>query len=343
VRSWAPVLPLKWEWDSHPINIYFMVIKRCIVSTGRLVPSINLVVWGHGPGPIPLKWVIFPLHRYIFAWWSSKDELLPLASLVPWVNLVVWGHGPWVLPLKWVAFPPYEYIFDGHQKMYCFYLSVLSPGSTLWCGVMSGSYLWNEWHSHPTINIYSMVIKRCIASMGRLVPWVLPISMGCLVPWVNVVVCYHGPLGPTSLKWVRFPSYKYIFDGHQKIYHFHWSDLSPGSTLWCGVIAPWALPLKWVRFPPFDGHQKMYRFHWSSSPLGQPRGVESWSPGSYLWNEWDSHSIIYIYLMLIKRLIVSTGRLSPLGQPCGVGSWPLGATSEMSDIPTLYKYIFDGH
>jgi hypothetical protein len=256
-----------------------MVIKRCIVSTGRLFP---------------------------------------------WVNLVVWGHGPWVLPLKWVRFPPYKYIFDGHQNMYPLHLSVLAPGSTLWCGVMPGCYLWNEWYSHP-IDIYCF--------HGSLSPG-STLWYGVMAPWVP------------PLKWVRFPPHKYIFDGHQAMYRFHRSVLSPGSTLSCWVMPVSYLWNEWdshpiniyllvierLLFPLVSlvhlvvwghgtlgptseyicyGRQKIYCFHWSSCPLGQPWGVRSWHPGSYLWNEWDSHSI-NIYLMVIKRCIVSTGQSCPL-------------------------------
>jgi hypothetical protein len=73
----------------------------------------------------------------------------------------------------------------------------------------------------------------------------------------------------------------------------------------------------------------MYCFHGSACPLGQPCGVGSWPPGSYLWNQWDSHSID-IYLLGHQKM----------------NSFPLVS---LSPIPVKwvrfppYKYIFGGH
>jgi hypothetical protein len=218
----GPMSPNSWnEWDSHSIYRYLLDDHQKmpeLFPLVSLVPWVNLMVWAHGPWgqPYGAVWGHGPLDPtsemseiptlYIFTWWSSKDELLPLVSLVPWVNL----------PLKCLRFLPYKYIFDGHQKI--------------------------------------------IVSTRR------------LVPWVNLVVFVAWPPGsyPGSyipLKWDSHSINRYLLDDHQKMNFFHSSVLSPGSTSWCGLMAPWVLPLKWVRFPPykyiFDGHQKINCFHWS--------------------------------------------------------------------------------
>jgi hypothetical protein len=229
VGSWPPG-PYLWnEWDSHPIFAGHQKMYCFHWSSFPLGQPRGVGSWSPGS----YLWNEWDSHSDIFTW------MFPLVSLVPLVNLLI--------SLKWVIFPPCKYIFDGHQDMYHFHLSVLSPVSTLWCGVMPGSYLWNEWHSH-SINIYLMVIKWCR-----------------LVPWVNVVVWGYGPLGPTS-------------------------------------------------------------------EMSQPYGVGSWPLGPYLWNEWHSHpwvlplkwvrfplyAAMYIYLMVIKRWIVSTGQSCPLVKTYGV-------------------------
>jgi hypothetical protein len=201
--------------------------------------------------------------------------------------------------------------------MNCFHRSVLSPGSILWCGVMAtGSYLWNEWHSHP-INIYFMVIKRCIISTGR------------FVPWVSMVVWGHAWVLP--LKWMRLPPNKYIFDGHQKMHRFHWSSCPLGQP--CGVgVMPGSYLLNEWHSQLINIYlvviKRMYFFHWSSCPLGQPCGVDS-----------EMSEIPTLFLMVIKRCIVSTGRFFP-GSTTWCGSWTPGSYLWNEwDFP----HIFDGH